>query len=126
MKKSLLGILVLCAAVGLLAANALCWHLEGDGVQIAVSPHTLVLSSPDTAISVHTNLLLEEVDVKSLALNGVEPTFTKADSRGNLVAKFAAADIKAIVAPPKATLTLTGAMCDGTPFAGSDTITVRK
>ena len=127
MKRSLvpLSLLVVCVAVGLLAVDALSWHLEGEGVQIAISPQSFVLKSPDTWVTVHTNLSLGAVDRDTVELSGVPASLTKADSRGNLVAKFHPAAIAAIVEPPEATLTLTGLMENGTPFSGSDTIAVR-
>jgi len=125
MKKTLVPLLVVCVAVGLLAAEALSWHLEGDGVQIAVSPRTFVLDGPCPCVTVHTNLRLDAVDRSTIELSGVPASSTFADSRGNLVAKFAPAAIAEIVAPPKATLTLTGLLGDGTEFAGSDTISVK-
>jgi len=51
--------------------------------------------------------------------------WTKADCRGELVAKFDEAAVKAIVEPPSATLTLTGMTIDGDEFSGSDTVKVR-
>ena len=117
MKRFLMPVLVLCLAVGFLACDALSGGRDGDasGVQIVVAPNTLVLSAPGAWVSVHTNLPFGSVAV----------AWTKADSRGNLVAKFDIDAVKAIVEPGEATLTLTGAMLDGEPFAASDTISVK-
>jgi hypothetical protein len=59
-----------------------------------------------------------------LALNGVPVSWTKADSRGNLVGKFAESAIKAIVSPPGEVMTLTGSTKDGEAFSGSDSVKV--
>ncbi|MGB2821622.1 MAG: hypothetical protein WBF17_11615 [Phycisphaerae bacterium] len=127
MKRFLMPVLVLCLAVGFLACEALSGSRDGDadGVQIVVAPNTLVLSAPGAWVSVHTNLPFGSVDRSTLELNGLAVAWTKADSRGNLVAKFDIDAVKAIVEPDEATLTLTGAMLDGEPFAASDTISVK-
>ena len=127
MKRFLMPVLVLCLAVGFLACDALSGGRDGDasGVQIVVAPNTLVLSAPGAWVSVHTNLPFGSVDRSTLELNGLAVAWTKADSRGNLVAKFDIDAVKAIVEPGEATLTLTGAMLDGEPFAASDTISVK-
>ena len=72
-----------------------------------------------------SSLPFGSVDRSTLELNGLAVAWTKADSRGNLVAKFDIDAVKAIVEPGEATLTLTGAMLDGEPFAASDTISVK-
>jgi hypothetical protein len=128
MKRSLVPILVLCLAVGLLGAEAMSGGRddEGDGVQIVVSPHTLVLSSPGAWVSVHTNVPFGAVDRSTLELNGIAVAWTKADSRGNLVAKFDMDAVKAIVEPGEATMTLTGELLSGEPIDASDTITVME
>ena len=128
MKRFLMPVLILCLAVGFLAAEALSERRDGDadGAQIVVSPHTLVLSAPGAWVSVHTNLPFGEVDRATLELNGIPVAWTKADARGNLVAKFDMDDVKAIVEPGEATLTLTGEMLDGRLIDASDTITVKE
>jgi len=121
-------ILVLCLAVGFLAAEAMSGRRDGDagGVQIVVSPHTLVLSSPGSWVSVHTNVPFGAVDRSTLELNGIAVAWTKADARGNLVAKFDMDAVKAIVEIGEATLTLTGELLDGQLIDASDTITVKE
>ena len=111
-----------------MAGDALSGRPEGsaDDVQIVVSPHTLVLSSAGGCVSVHTNRPLGIVDCSTLELDGIPVAYVKADARGNLVANFGLDAVKAIVAPPEATLTLTGALRDGRAFAASDTIRVKE
>ncbi len=94
-------------------------------VTISISPKTIVLGcDKGDRVTVHTDIALAVVDRTSLALSGVLPVLVKADSRGNLVAKFDQASIEALVAPPEATLVLTGTTTDGVPFDGSDTVSV--
>jgi hypothetical protein len=99
---------------------------EGEGICITISPQTLVLSSDSNCVTVHTNIAIGQVDCDSLFLAGIAPYLTKADNRGELVAKFDADAIKAIVDPGQVTLTLTGLLVDGSSFAASDTITVKE
>lgn len=94
-------------------------------IYIKVSPNTIVIASDGDWITVHTNIAYGSVDTSSLTLNGVPVAWTKSDLRGNLVAKFGQADIKAIIEPPEVTLELSGLTTGGEPFTGSDTVTVR-
>ena len=97
--------------------------LELD-VVIQLSPATLVLDSPGVWVTVHAEIAYASVDHASLTMNGVELTYVKSDNHGELVVKFEREDIQNIVSRPEATLTLTGLTTDGTPFAGSETISV--
>lgn len=128
MKKTLTLALVASLVLCLLAVDA--YSRRGgepnDGVVIMISPRALVLDSAGgAAVTVHTNLPLGSVDRSSVELSGIPAISTFADDRGNLVAKFDDIAVKNIVAPPQATLTLTGARVDGTTFAASETIFVR-
>ena len=98
-----------------------------DPLGVAVSPQMILLGSDQGGdVSVHTDIPYGSVDCSTLALNGIPVSWTKADSCGNLVAKFDEWAVKAIVAPPGATMTLTGTTKDGVSFAGSDTVQVRE
>jgi len=99
---------------------------DGEGDCITISPKTLVLSSEDTIVTVHSNISYYSVNTVSLTLNGIEATYSKADACGDLVVKFGRADVKGIVEPGIATLTLSGELIDGSFFAASDTITVKE
>jgi hypothetical protein len=110
-----------CRRVGNIPSAA---EAEGE-IFVKVSPNTIVIASPGDWITVHTDIAYGSVDTSSITLNGVAVAWTKSDLRGNLVAKFAQADIKAIIAPPEVTLTLSGLTNGGEPFTGSDTVAVR-
>ena len=99
--------------------------IEVRDVLVTVSPSTIVLGCDKGAmVTVHTDIALSAVDPTSVELDGVPAEFTKSDNRGNLVAKFSQEAIEAIVAPPEATLELTGMTIDGFPFSGADTVRV--
>lgn len=51
---------------------------------------------------------------------------TKADNRGELIAKFCFDDAKGFVAPGTVQLTLAGTTEEGESFSGTDTIKVIK
>ena len=124
-KTCLITAVILMTAVGtsLVMANKAS---DGDGWCITISPNTLVLSSEDTIVTVHSNIPYSSVDTLSLLLDGIEATYTKADACGDLVVKFNRADVKDIVEPGTVTLTLTGDFKEGDSFEASDTITVRN
>lgn len=99
--------------------------IEVGDVLVTVSPSTIVLGcDKGSMVTVHTDIALSAVDRTSVELNGVPAAYTKSDNCGNLVAKFNQEDIEAIVAPPDATLVLTGMTIDGFPFSGADTVRV--
>ena len=129
MRKPAIALCVLALAACFAAPPLLFGGpVRGDDVLIAISPHALVLKSPGTVVSVHTNLPYGSVDRGSLELSGIPVSWTKADSCGFLVAKFDMDAVKKIVTPPSAELTLTGLRKDDmefVPFAASDTILVK-
>ena len=124
-KSCLIVAVVLMVVVGtsLVMANKAS---DGEGDCITISPKTLVLSSEDTIVTVHSNIPYALVNTVTLTLNGIPATFSKADACGDLVVKFGRADVKDIVEPGIATLTLSGELKDSSPFEASDTITVKE
>jgi hypothetical protein len=116
-------VLMIVVCSGLVMANKAS---DGEGFCITISPKTLFLGSEDTIVTVHSNIPYSTVDTVSLTLNGIPAQFTKADACGDLVVKFSRADVKDIVEPGFAVLTLSGAFKDGSLFEASDTITVRE
>lgn len=95
-------------------------------VKIQVAPKTFLLqSSQGGEITVHAEIAYSSVDRTSISMNGVEVKWTKADSRGELVAKFDEDALKAIVSPPEATMVLVGYTIGGEPFTGRAVVSVR-
>jgi hypothetical protein len=99
------------------APDALC-------IPIQVSPSTIVLDSQGTWVTVHADIAYCLVDTLSVTLDGIPVKFTKADDRGELVAKFIDDEVKEELSPGTVELTLRGTMLDGTPFVGTDTVRV--
>ena len=99
---------------------------EADKIVIMISPNTINLNSDGEWVTVHADIPYTAVDRATLFLNGVVVAWTKADNQSDLVAKFAVDEVKDIVSPPSATLTLSGVTVEGVAFSGSDTITVVK
>ena len=131
MKTSLAAVCVLCLASVLFVGNAFSSQgyqnaADSEAIQIKISPNTIILGSDVVWVTVHTNIPLSKVDCSTLELNDIRVAWTKADAKGNLVAKFHYSKVEAIVQPPQATLTLTGVTKDGVLFSGSDTVAVRK
>ena len=77
-------------------------------VTLQLAPATLVLGSPGTWVTAHAEISYHDVDVNEITLAGITPVSTFADSRGELVAKFARTDVEAVASPPEAALTLEG------------------
>ncbi len=117
------GVLLVVIGGGILMANGAS---DGEGICITISPQTLVLHCDTGSVSVHSNIALSLVDRDSVLLEGIAPYLVKADSRGEMVAKFDPDAVKAVVSPGEVTLTLTGLLNDGTAFTASDSITVRR
>ena len=115
-------VLMVIAGTSLVMANQAS---DGEGFCITISPKTLVLSSEDTIVTVHSNIPYGIVDTVTLTLNDIRATFSKADACGDLVVRFGRADVKDIVQPGMAILTLSGKLKDGTDFQASDTIVVK-
>jgi hypothetical protein len=120
MKRIMLGLCAFCLVLSVLSITALA-----DEIAVKVSPNAIVIESDGAWVTVHTDIALSAVDTSTLTLNGVEVAWTKADAKGNLVAKFTQADIKPIIAPPEATLELAGMTKAGVEFSGSDTVLVK-
>jgi hypothetical protein len=123
MKKLLLTSLAVTAFfVGLWVCHA----AEEDTlvVPIQVSPSTLNLESQGTWVTIHAEIPYSWVVGVSVTLNGLPVDVTKADNRGELVAKFNLDDVKDMVSPGIVELTLLGVTKDGETFTGSEDVTV--
>ena len=130
--KKLSGVTcVLCLVLAVCFGEALSVGADPQDVreiEITVSPKVLVLASDVTWVTDHTNIPLSCVARSTVALNDVPVAWTKADAKGNLVAKFRKGDIAGII-PASAkslTVTLTGVTLADDPFAGTDTIRVKQ
>ncbi len=95
-------------------------------IEIQVSPAMIILKEEGNWVTVHAVFAYSNVETGTVALNGIPAASTFADDCGELVAKFALEDICAIVAPPEATLTLTGMTTAGESFEGVDTVRVSE
>jgi hypothetical protein len=107
---------------------------EGDGINITVSPSTLMLSRDIPCVTIHSNIPgvveKEVLWLYGVADDPIQPYLTKTDAMGHLVAKFSGIDIRTIVAPGKVELTLIedeDLEDDIEPvFSASDTIRVKE
>jgi hypothetical protein len=112
---------------GLVLAALVCQGCpapSGD-VVILVSPQTILLSMDQGGeVTVHAEIYYSLVDTSQFTLNGIPAQSTYVDNRGELVAKFPEAAVKAVIAPPLAILTLNGVTTGGEPFSGSDIVAV--
>ena len=101
--------------------------LASDPVDIYVSPSVLVLQSKTASpITVHATVKLSTVNAATVQLNGIPAKSVFADSRGELVAKFDIAAVKALAElSPELTLTLTADLKDGSEITGIDVVQVR-
>ena len=98
--------------------------ITAEEIVIKISPGTIALNSSGEWVTVHAEIAYSAVDTESFSLNGIAAARTKPDDCGDLVVKVDLEEIKAIVSPPEALLTLSGAKLDGTPVTGSDTVRV--
>jgi hypothetical protein len=108
---------------GQVAAN----QQVSDPSTMAVAPNTLQLSKVQANVTVHTAIPYGAVDTATLEMNGLRPLSVGWDTCGDLVAKFSEAEVKAlaIVAPPEATLTMTGVLVNGEPLSLTGTVQVK-
>jgi len=109
-------------------ARLLAQEVGQDGaIAIQASPSVLVLGLQGEWMTIHADIPYSDVEPGApLTLNGVDADVVFADSRGDLVAKFDQAAIRAIVSPPSALLTLEGRTTAGEPFSGSVAVVVRE
>jgi len=97
---------------------------EQTEVAIQVSPNVISMASQGDCVTVHTNLRYTAVDGTSIDLNGLAAVSCYADDLGYFVSKFDLAAVKAIVAPPEATLVLSGLLKSGEAFSAADVVRV--
>jgi len=124
MKKFSVVAAAFLALIGFGVGSALS---EEISISIKISPSTISLGSEGECVTVHADIPYAGVVTAELFLEGVPVGVTKADARGDLVAKFDLDSVKNILSPGSATLVLFGEVetLEGVqPFSGSDTIKV--
>ena len=82
-------------AIVMLAAPAVS-SAEDILITIEIAPSTLNIQSNGKVVTVHTDIAYSDIDVYSVYLGGVYIDSSKADDRGNFVAKFLIDAIKSI------------------------------
>lgn len=125
MRKALLSICVFVLTLGLLAGPLLS-ETSDVTTPIMISPNTINLDSEGVWVTVHAEIPYSIVLGASVTLDGIPVEVTKADARGELVAKFCVDDVRDIVEPGTVELTLVGLTETGEEFTGTDTIKVIK
>ena len=120
-------VVALCVAVMALGAIGMeAGAADADlEISIDISPKVFILGLDSAAVTVHTSIKRGLVVASTVEMDGISATSVFADSRGYMVAKFPQSAVHDIVAPPEATLTLTGVTTAGQSFAGSDTVVVK-
>jgi len=111
----------LCAAVGLLAGNALA-------LEMTVAPHVLSLKASGQVVTVHTDVNYGDVLACSLSVNGTDlDVNTFADDCGNLVVQCLRVDVVAALGANAATANfiLVVETADGVSSA-TDSVPVRR
>ena len=118
------------AALAALPAVAPAFADSGEDtfeITIDVAPATLNLRSCGKVVTVHTDVLYDDVDVATIYLAGVAIDSWKADDRGYFVAKFVSDDVKTIeglvIGGPNE-FKLVGLDVYDTPFWGEQEVTV--
>lgn len=101
---------------------------ESIDIEIDVAPNVLNIASSGTVVTVHTDIAYSAVEGATVTLNGLGIDWWKSDSRGQFVAKFDMAEVKALVeteflVPGDILLKLEGSSTIG-DFSGSQTIRV--
>ena len=118
-------LVLLCAfsfLLGLSAGGVFCQ--DSGTIAITVSPSVINTTAKGQWVTVHADIPLSVVDTATVSVNGVAVDWTKADAQGDLVAKFCLDNVLDVIAPPSATLTLTGRTISNVPFSGTDTVKV--
>ena len=118
--------------LGCVLAVTLFWFLNpaaalSDDIQIDVAPNVLNIQSQGEIVTVHTDIAYSAVVGASVFLNDVAIEYSKADARGNFVAKFVMDEIKTLdglIIGDYNTLVLIGYTTDGDPFIGEQEIKV--
>ncbi|MDD3643889.1 MAG: hypothetical protein PHQ19_10550 [Candidatus Krumholzibacteria bacterium] len=130
MTKGMICLILGVLTLGMFASDPALARRDDDQTML-VSPRVLFLGFSGTRITIHTCIPYSSVDRESIRLSGdgdgsIAPVSTKSDSRGNLVVKFAAADVATIVSAPRSVLTMTGDYTEGGSFSLTGYIIVKE
>jgi len=115
---------ILCVSALFLCVIAGPAFSEDSTIDIDIAPSTLNLAYQGQVVTIHTDIPYNLVAGATVELNGLPIAWWKSDDRGYFVAKFDVSDVKAIVEPGTAVLTLTGYTKDGAFFSGTSTIRI--
>ncbi len=131
MRKGMLGLSSTLLLFGLIAAGPGPVQAPSEELVIQVSPQTIILgrdaNEGNVWVTIHAEIAYSKVS--SLQLEGaggdtLEPIYTKADNRGDLVAKFRYDEVARKLGPGTAVLTLEVEDTGGGTYVGSDEIRV--
>ncbi len=117
---------IVASIASVLATVVLAAAVRGEEVTvpIVIPPSTINLQSQGTWVTVHAEIDYSDVVGATVTLDGIPVKATFADNQGDLVAKFAVEDVRGIVQPGPAELTLSGTTRDGGTFSGTDMVKV--
>ena len=126
MKKTIcvLAILSVMTGLGLVGAAFGNGGVKDDGYGMMVSPQCIVLSKVDS-ITVHTNIPLDDDDVTSVTIDGVEASMVWNDDCGHLAARFAVADLGLQASKDPVELTMIVSPVAGSDIEVSDEVRVK-
>lgn len=127
--KTLLWLAILFVSILFPGAAGTSNATDSLQVAVAVSPQTLLLNKAQSGYAtVHVSIAYRLVDKKSIRMNGLVPSRTFADDRGELVAKFIEQEVKDLARETGGKtlkLILIGLTTDGRSFSGTDMVKVR-
>lgn len=116
------------ASVASLALLTLLLVGNAPGLEMTVSPHVLVVKSPGTVVTVHTDVAYARVEGAQLSVNGTPlRVSTFSDDCGDLVVQCKRADVVAAVADAAtADFTLTVETDDGAVASAFESVRVKR
>ena len=130
MKKLTLGLFSVLLLLGTVAAQPGPTPTSPEDLVIQVAPQTIILGRTakegNVWLTIHAEIAYSRVisvELEGAGGDVIYPTYTKADNRGDLVAKFGYDDVANRLGVGPATLTLI-VEANGTEYVGSDDIRV--
>ena len=118
--------ITLCSCLLVLSLSVNPVQCQDDAliIPVAIAPNVVNLESEGVWVTVHAGIPYNAVAGLSVTLNDIPVVYTKADNRGNLVAKFDIDQVKEILEVPGVVLRLDGYTKDGDAFTGTALIDV--